>query len=370
MQEVFPLQLARDAIYTGMLKIPIQALTPLNGEPETAKWGAVVANQRYFVGLDVGGTTMKAGVVDDLGHALASTAVMDTEPERGQQVGLETMCETIRRAVAHARLKLEDITAIGVATPGLMDIRGGLILDPPNLKPWKNVAVRDHIRTTFGKPTAFQNDANAAAYGEFWVGSGQRTRSMVLFTLGTGVGGGIIIDDMIIEGEHSHGGELGHLRIDMPDRGRICGCGARGCLEAYASATNVVRRAREEMACWRGPTTLRQFYTANDDVFTAKEVFDLALAGDELAQKVVDDTAYYLALGACAVIAAVDPEMIVFGGGMATSGEWFREKIEASVKQFGLPFPTRSVKICFAKLGSDAGFIGAAGCARLLVGVK
>jgi glucokinase len=327
-------------------------------------------DQKYFVGLDVGGTTIKGGVVDDAGRALSHPAVMDTQPERGQEAGLETMCETIRRAIAAAKLKLDDIAAIGVATPGLMDIKAGLILDPPNLKPWKNVPVRDHIHRAFGKPTAFQNDANAAAYGEFWVGSGRQAKSMVLFTLGTGVGGGIILGDVVVEGEHSHGGELGHLRIDMPDRGRICGCGARGCLEAYASATNVVRRAREEMACWRGPTTLRKFYTANDENFTAKDVFDLAQAGDELAKKIVDDTAYYLALGACAVVATVDPEMIVFGGGMATSGEWFREKIDAYVKDFGLPFPTRTLKICFAELGSDAGFIGAAGCARLLMNAK
>jgi glucokinase len=334
------------------------------------QWSQVMSEQRYFVGLDVGGTTMKAGVVDDAGHALCPPSVMDTQPELGQEAGLETMCETIRKAVNAARLRMEQVVAIGVATPGLMDIRAGLILDPPNLKPWKNVPVRDHIKKVFGKPTAFQNDANAAAYGEFWVGSGQHAKSMVLFTLGTGVGGGIIIDDVIIEGEHSHGGELGHLRIDMPDRGRICGCGARGCLEAYASATNIVRRAREGMASWRGPTTLRQFYTANDDDFTAKIVFAHAVAGDELAKGVVDDTAYFLALGACAVIASVDPEMIVFGGGVSASGEWFREKIETYVKEFGLPFPTRSVKISFAKLGSDAGFIGAAGCARILVTAK
>jgi glucokinase len=325
-----------------------------------------MAERLVYVGLDVGGTTMKAAVVDDAGKPLSDPVVVDTRPELGQDVGLETMCETIRRAAAAAGLGMADVTAIGVATPGLMDIKAGLILHPPNLGAWKNVPVRDYIRRAFGKPTAFQNDANAAAYGEFWVGSGQHATSMVLFTLGTGVGGGIIFGDVIVEGEHSHGGELGHLRIAPPHLGRLCGCGARGCLEAYASATNVVRRAREEMAAWRGPTRLREFYTATDDEFTAKEVFDLAAAGDELALKVVDDTAYYLALGACAVMAVVDPEMIVFGGGMVAAGEWFREKIEANVKRFGLPFPTRSVKITFATLGSDAGFIGAAGCARLL----
>jgi glucokinase len=329
-----------------------------------------MAGERYYVGLDVGGTTMKAAVVNDRGKPLSAPAVMDTHPERGQDIGLETMCETIRRAVAAAKLKMNIIAALGVATPGLMDIKAGLILDPPNLKPWKNVPVRDHIKKAFGKPTAYQNDANAAAYGEFWVGAGQDAKSMVLFTLGTGVGGGIIIDDKIIEGEHSHGGELGHLRIDTPDRGRICGCGARGCLEAYASATNVVRRAREEMAAWRPPTKLRDYFTANDDVLTAKVVFDLADGGDELAKKLIDDTAYYLALGACAAMAAVDPEMIVFGGGMAEAGEPFRAAIEGYVTRFGLPHPAKSVKITLASLGSDAGFIGAAGCARLLVAGK
>src|SRR5439155_317335 len=198
-------------------------------------------------------------VVDDAAAVLSSVHV-PTEAHLGQEHGLEQMCKTVRDAVAAAGLKLDQIAAVGVATPGLMDIRAGLILDPPNLKPWKNVPVRDHIHKAFGKLTVFQNDANAAAYGEFWVGSGQDAESMVLFTLGTGVGGGIIIDHVIIEGVHSHGGELGHLRIEAPDRGRLCGCGARGCLEAYASATNVVRRAREDMAAWRRPTQLRRFY--------------------------------------------------------------------------------------------------------------
>jgi glucokinase len=325
-----------------------------------------MAEAQRFVGLDVGGTTMKAAVVDATGKAAPSVS-LPTHPELGQDAGLETMCETIRRAVAAAKLTMRDIAAIGVATPGLMDIRGGLILDPPNLKPWKNVPVRDHVKKAFGKPTAFQNDANAAAFGEFWVGSGQEANSMVLFTLGTGVGGGVIIDGRVIEGEHSHGGELGHLRIDMPDRGRLCGCGARGCLEAYASATNVTARAREEMASSRAPSKLREYFTANDNVLTAEVIFNLAADGDALATKVADDTAYYLALGACAITAAVDPEMIVFGGGMAAAGEPFRAKIEEYVKRFGLPFPSRSIKVALAKLGSDAGFIGAAGCAKALV---
>src|SRR5262249_35070002 len=154
-------------------------------------------------------------------------------------LGLERMCETIRAAVQAANLGMEQISAIGVATPGLMDIPAGIILDPPNLKPWQNVPVRQHIADVFKLPTAFQNDANAAAMGEFWVGAGRQANSMVLFTLGTGVGGGIILDGKVLEGRHSHGAELGHIIIEMT-QARLCSCGRRGCLEAYASATSVV----------------------------------------------------------------------------------------------------------------------------------
>src|SRR5579871_1044444 len=199
----------------------------------------------YFVGVDVGGTSIKGGVVDDAGRPLGSVQLA-TEAHLGQEHGLEQMCATVRQAVRSAGLTLEKITAIGVATPGTMDIPAGMILDPPNLKPWKNVPVRRHIHDTFGIPTAFQNDANAAAYGEFWAGAGRQTRSMVLFTLGTGIGCGIIIDDMIIEGRHSHGAEVGHLKIEITNP-RQCGCGRWGCLEAYASATAVVNRTRDAL---------------------------------------------------------------------------------------------------------------------------
>src|SRR5262245_31589976 len=146
----------------------------------------------YFAGLDVGGTSMKAGVVTDDGKVLG-TGHLPTEAHRGQQLGLERMCETIREAIQASNLTLDQIAAVGVATPGTMDIPGGMILDPPNLKPWKNVPVRQYVEEKFRLPTAFQNDANAAACGEYWLGAGRGVRSMVLFTLGTGIGCGIVI---------------------------------------------------------------------------------------------------------------------------------------------------------------------------------
>jgi glucokinase len=321
---------------------------------------------KHYVGLDVGGTTMKAAVVDHEGKVYPSVS-LPTLPERGQEAGLQTMCDTIEQAIAAAKLTIADITAIGVATPGLMDIKLGLILDPPNLKPWRNVEVPKHISNKLGKPVAFQNDANAAAMGEFWTGAGRDVQSLVLFTLGTGIGGGIIIDGRVLEGEHSHGGEVGHLRIDMPDRGRLCGCGRRGCLEAYASATAVVARAREAMASSRMPTKMRELLRDADGAeFSAREVFEVAAQGDALAQDIVDETAYFLALGACAILATVDPQVVAFGGGMIAAGEPFLAKIREYVGRFGLSYPASKVQIRYATLGSDAGFIGAAACAKLL----
>lgn len=320
-------------------------------------------NKPLFVGLDVGGSTMKAGVVDDAGKASASVS-LPTEAHRGQELGLERMCEAIRQAVAAAGLKMPDIAAIGVATPGTMDIPAGIILDPPNLKPWRNVPVRDHIQKVFKLPTAFQNDANAAALGEFWAGAGKEVHSLVLFTLGTGVGGGIILGDFVLEGEHSHGAELGHMKIEMTSP-RQCGCGRWGCLEAYASATAVVKRANEALA-QKGVQSQLKAYQNKEAGLTARDIFDAAAAGDKLADKIVEDTAYYLAIGAMNMMHSIDPDMIVFAGGMVAAGTGFLERIRKYVKELAFPVPAEKTIVCYAQLGSDAGFIGAAGCGRQL----
>jgi glucokinase len=319
--------------------------------------------QPLFVGLDVGGTAMKAGVVDDTGKSLGSVS-LPTEAHRGQEFGLERMCESIRQAVAAANLKMSDIAAIGVATPGTMDIPGGMILDPPNLKPWRNVPVRDTIQKKFKLPTAFQNDANAAAFGEFWAGAGTDAHSMVLFTLGTGVGGGIIIGDMVLEGEHSHGAELGHMKIEMT-KPRQCGCGRWGCLEAYASATGVVKRAMEALGK-RGAKSSLKALANKEGGLTARDIFDASAAGDALADEIVEDTAYYLAVGAVNMMHSIDPNMVVYGGGMTAAGDGFLQRIRKHVVQLAFPVPAEKTQIVYAQLGSDAGFIGAAGCARQL----
>lgn len=317
----------------------------------------------FYVGLDVGGTTVKGGVVDDDGRPL-SAVTLSTEAAQGQEHGLAQMAEAIRQVVKAAKLDFGQVAAIGVATPGTMDIPAGMILDPPNLKPWRNVPVRRFIEDTFHLPTAFQNDANAAALGEFWVGAGKDVHSMVLFTLGTGIGCGIVIGDLVIEGEHSHGAEVGHMKIEMTNP-RQCGCGRWGCLEAYASATAIVKRTREALASDAGQSMLHAMIPDNGEV-SSKPIFDAAAKGDSLAQRIVEDTAIYLAVGAMNMMHTIDPDMVVFGGGMIAAGEPFLERIRHHIRELAFPVPAAKTQIRYALLGSDAGFIGAAACARAL----
>ncbi len=317
---------------------------------------------RRYVGLDVGGTSMKAGIVDDDGYATHHVS-LPTEPHLGQEHGLRVMSESIRQAVGVAGLNMSDIAAIGVATPGTMDLKTGYILDPPNLKPWRNVPVRDYIAKEFRLPTAFQNDANAAAFGEYWSGAGKGVRSLVFFTLGTGIGGGIILNGEVLEGEHSHGGELGHVKIEMT-KPRECGCGKFGCLEAYASATAVVKRTRKALASPGTKSVLHSLPVTEE--LTARDIFDAAKSGDPLAHRIVDETAFYLALGTANAMHVIDPDVVVFGGGMIETGEWFLDLIKSHIPKVAFPVPAERTLIRYARLGSDAGFIGAAACARLL----
>lgn len=317
-------------------------------------------DKHLYIGLDVGGTTMKGGVVDDQGHPLSKVS-LPTEADKGQEHGLEQMSETIRAAMRDAGARPDQIAAIGVATPGTMDIPAGIILDPPNLRPWQNVPVKEHIQNVFRIPTAFQNDANAAALGEHWAGAGRDVHSLVLFTLGTGIGGGIVMGDEVLIGEHSHGAELGHTRIEMTNP-RQCGCGRMGCLEAYASATSVVKRTLELLETHR-ESTLHQLKAK----LTARVIFEHADQGDALAEKIVEETAFYLAVGAVNAMHTINPNMIVFGGGMVAAGEPFLERIQGHVREMAFPVPAERTEIRYAELGSDAGFIGAAACGRLLV---
>ncbi len=312
----------------------------------------------YFLGIDLGGTNIKAGVVDDDGRPISSVS-LPTEADRGPHVGLANLAAAGRRAVEASGLGWDDIAAVGLGSPGTMDIQGGLLLDPPNLPGWVNWPIRAKLSEALGHATVLQNDANAAAFGEFWGGAGRGAQSLVLFTLGTGVGCGIVEGGRIVEGRHSHGGECGHLIIQM-EGGRQCSCGQYGHLEAYASATALVKRAQEALE--EGERSSLAGLVG--DQLTAQAIDEAAKAGDSLARRLMHETARYLAVGATSLMHTIDPDVVLFSGGMIAAGEPFLDDIRAHIQQIAFPVPAQRTRVAYASLGGDAGFIGAAGCAR------
>jgi glucokinase len=323
------------------------------------------ANRRppFYLGIDLGGTNIKSGVVDDQGRPLSSVS-LETEAERGPDVGISNLAQAGREAVQASGLQWDEITGVGLGSPGTMDLSRGMLLEPPNLPGWNQLPIRDLLAAQLKKPTILQNDANAAAYGEYWAGAGRNTRSLVLFTLGTGIGCGIVEEGRIIEGRHSHGGECGHIIIQM-ENARQCSCGGYGHLEAYASATALVKRAHEALAQSNEASPLRQL--AADDL-TSRAIDEAANAGDPLARRLMRETAHYLAVGAVCLMHTIDPDIVLFGGGMIAAGQPFLNDIRHDIKEMAFPTLAKTVRIEYAELGGDAGFIGAAGCARMAFG--
>lgn len=320
----------------------------------------------FFVGVDVGGTTIKVGVVDDNGRSM-SKCVVPTEANQPPEVGMGNLERCVHEAIQQAGLTMDDIHSIGLATPGTMDIPGGKLLTPGNLPRWHHFPIRQHVADHLKKQTVLQNDANAAAFGEFWVGTAHDAPSTVLWTLGTGVGCGIIIHDVIIEGQHSHGGESGHMIVQM-DGGRLNVDGRYGTLEAYCSATALVKRCREAIDA--GAETSLKINLAEGEQLTAKLIADAAEAGDELADRLVLDTARILGVATVSIMHTIDPSMVLIGGAMTFGrhdnpiGRKFLQRVKDEVQARAFPIPAAMTRIDYASLGGDAGYIGAAGCAR------
>lgn len=325
------------------------------------------ARPPFFAGVDVGGTNIKIGVVDDLGQPLGWTSIA-TEVELGPQAALGRVHAALTKVLAEAHVEPQAIVRVGLGTPGTMDIAKGILLSPGNLPGWWNFPIRDALAAECGLPVTFANDARSATYGEYWVGSGRVLRSMVLFTLGTGVGGGIVIGDLLVEGENSAGSELGHIIIDYHDDARMCSCGQRGHLEAYASATSVVKRTEEILQAGR-VSSLRGRIDAGEEL-SALMIDEEAERGDALAIEIVRETARYLGIGVVTAMHSVDPQGVVIGGAMTfgqhetATGRMFLDRIRQEVALRAFPMLVERTKIDFATLGGDAGYIGAAGLAR------
>ena len=359
-------------------------------EPIPAKDGKAP----FFAGVDLGGTNLKIGVVDDLGREILladdqGRPMVDeegkpvvklsvpTEAEKGAEDATRRMGEAVKRAIQAAGIDLSSVPRVGLGSPGTMDIPAGKLIDPVNLlgPEWKGFPIRDRLSEHCGKPVAFANDAAAAAYGEFWVGSGQDFHSMVLLTLGTGIGCGIIVGGVSIDGENSHGAECGHIIIDWSENARLCGCGQPGHLEAYASATAVIKRTQEALSAGR-TSSLRERIKQEEEKPEKQRkgipelIAEEAGADDELSLDLVMETARYLGIGIVSLMHTIDPNGVLLGGAMTFGGNdgelgrRFLARIQEEVQRRAFPVLAERTAIDFASLGGDAGYIGAAGIAR------
>lgn len=321
--------------------------------------------QPLYLGIDIGGSSVKAGLVDDDGTVWARTrAPLDLTA--GLDNGLETVFHAVDQ-LFDERLHLRDVQAVGVASPGTMDIPAGVVFHPFNLPGWENLPLRDIIGERLGKPAVLQNDANAAALGEYWVGAASTAGSLLFWTLGTGVGGGIVINGQLLEGAHSHAGECGHIVLQT-DGGRPSQFGMHGSLECYAGGKALVARCREALA--GGRASLIVDLAGPGGEIAPRLIADAAERGDALANELILETARYLGVGTASLMNVLNPEIVLIGGAMTFGGaaselgRRFLERVREEVRARAFPIPAARTQVEFARLGNNAGFIGAAACAR------
>lgn len=307
---------------------------------------------KYAFGVDVGGTTVKLGLFNDKGQVLDKWEIPTVKDNGGEKV-LPDIAASIKNKMQEKNISVEELVGVGIGAPGAVDADGYMVNGAVNIG-WGAFDLAETLKKELDLPVTVKagNDANVAALGEMWQGGGKGYSNLVAVTLGTGVGGGIIIDGRILTGTNGAGGEIGHIHIEDAET-ETCGCKNKGCLEQYASATGVTRLANRRLAKDDAPSMLR------GGEISAKTVFDAVKAGDKVAIEIAEQFGEYLGKGLAAVASVVDPQIFVIGGGVSKAGDILFKYIEPSYKRcaFG---PCKQTKFALAKLGNDAGIYGAA----------
>lgn len=314
---------------------------------------------KIFVGIDLGGTNIKIGCFDSELKFISKTAVT-TKADMGPEVVVDRIAETTKQLLADNNVPDEALKAAGIGAPGPSNIAAGLIIAAPNLPMFKNVPLRDMVSERLGKPIVFENDANAACWGELVVGAGKGVNDMVFFTLGTGIGGGVVSNGELVHGYNDNAAELGHIIMHIG--GRLCGCGQKGCVEAYASASSTAARASEAVKAG-AKSTLKKVLDTTGKI-TCKNVFEHSAAGDPLAKEITEGTASALGILCVDMLHVTGPQRIVFAGGMIAAGDLLLSRIQHYFKEYIWPLKPELLEICFATLGEDAGIIGSAALAQ------
>lgn len=305
----------------------------------------------YAFGVDVGGTTVKMGLFDREGNMLDKWDIPTVTDNNGAAI-LPDVAKSILAKMKEKGICEEDLEGIGIGVPGGVNAEGTLTEGAVNIG-WDSFNIPEALRAYINVPVKAANDANSAAIGELWKGSGKGYNNMVAVTLGTGVGGGIVVEGKLLEGYNGGGGEIGHIHVEDNET-QACGCGNKGCMEQYASATGIVRLAKRRLAEDDKPSVLR------GSELSAKTVFDAVKTGDEVAIEIAKRFGLYLGKGLASVANVINPEVFVICGGVSNAGQILLTFVEPAFLEY--VFPTcRGARLVLASLGNDAGIYGAAG---------
>ncbi len=308
------------------------------------------------LGIDLGGTKILTAVANTAGEMLSRDHSI-TPAREGQRAVIQSILESVSRALDQAHIVTADLAAIGVGAPGLSNPETGILFTSPNLPGWKDVPLRDIMEKELGKRAFLINDANAAAVGELYFGAGRGARNFIYITISTGIGGGIIIDGKIYTGSTGTAGELGHMTIN--DEGPPCNCGNRGCWETLASGTALARDARHRIE--EGSKTSILDYADGDTAkVTAEVIHKAAQGGDNLARELITGTGYYIGVGLANLINIFNPEIIVIGGGLSNIGDMLLEPAFNEARKRAFTSAYQAVRFARAGLGRNSGALGAA----------
>ena len=304
---------------------------------------------RYCFGADIGGTTVKLGLFTPGGEVVKKWEIPTRKEDKGSHI-LPDIADSIKAEMEERNLDRDNIIGIGVGAPGPVD-KDGIIYKAVNLG-WGVLNIKQELNKLTNLPVRAGNDANVAALGEMWKGGGEGFKDLVVVTLGTGVGGGVIIDGKVVAGYNGGGGEIGHIHIEDNEE-ETCGCGNRGCLEQYTSATGVVRLANRRLKKDNTDSVLRK------EEVTAKTVFDAVKAGDPLAVEIAEEFGRYLGKGLACIAGVVNPEVFVIGGGVSKAGQVIIDYVQKYYRQYVF-HASQDARFKLATLGNDAGIYGAA----------
>ncbi len=312
--------------------------------------------KNYVFGIDVGGTTIKCGLFKTSGEIVDKWEINTDKSDNGTHI-ISSVAKTVKAKCEEKQISLSDVAGIGLGVPGPVN-NEGIVVIAVNLG-WEQKDVKAELEALVGVPVAVGNDANVAALGELWLGAASGSTDAIMFTLGTGVGGGIIVDGNVVAGVHGAGGEIGHVTVVL-DGGNACNCGKTGCLETVASATGIVRETVKYLNTTTEESTLRSL-----EIIEAKDVFDAAKANDSVGTKMVDQLGRYIGVSAANLAATTDPEKIIIGGGVSKAGQMLIDNIEKHYQTFAFG-PIKATQFVLATLGNDAGIIGAAYLAKTI----